>query len=244
MGRWHGRRIKDFSGDIIRVHQDAGRVMHSRASDLEIARRRDDAHRRPSAFLHKQLLKDSGRSRVGMPDYPIVFQDGENSGADPHTPEKLPGLAVAGMGVAGLDDRQPGANVLNVAIAREAQDEKHLAPLQLDVIERALALWRNPGDKGLSPFLGIGSRGHHVAQGRAPVRRLRTQGSLFSPRVPSIWPRRRASARCISLDARARGELLSSSSMRPWGASAPLCSDLEELLTGRLPDPDAPRIAT
>ena len=49
--------------------------------------------------------------------------------------------------------------VLNVAAAREAQDERHLCPLQLDVIERAIHLWSNPGDTILSPFMGIGSEG-------------------------------------------------------------------------------------
>jgi DNA modification methylase len=51
-------------------------------------------------------------------------------------------------------------NVLNVRAAREASDEKHLCPLQLDVIERAVALWSNPGEVVASPFTGIGSEGY------------------------------------------------------------------------------------
>jgi DNA modification methylase len=51
-------------------------------------------------------------------------------------------------------------DVLNVRIARDAKDEKHLCPLQLDLIERALLLWSNPGDTVLSPFMGIGSEGY------------------------------------------------------------------------------------
>jgi DNA modification methylase len=51
-------------------------------------------------------------------------------------------------------------NVLNVQQAREHEDEKHIAPLQLDVIERALILWSNPGDMVFSPFMGIGSEGY------------------------------------------------------------------------------------
>ncbi len=50
-------------------------------------------------------------------------------------------------------------NVLNVSIARADNDEKHLCPLQLDVIKRALALWSNPNDRVLSPFAGVGSEG-------------------------------------------------------------------------------------
>ena len=50
-------------------------------------------------------------------------------------------------------------NVLNARPPKAAEDERHLCPLQLDVIERALVLWSNPGDVVLSPFMGIGSEG-------------------------------------------------------------------------------------
>jgi DNA modification methylase len=48
-------------------------------------------------------------------------------------------------------------NVLNYQLARDGEDEKHICPLQLDVIERAIELWTNPGDIVFSPFSGIGS---------------------------------------------------------------------------------------
>jgi DNA modification methylase len=51
-------------------------------------------------------------------------------------------------------------DVLNVAVARENADERHIAPLQLGVIERAVKLWSNPGDLVFSPFAGIGSEGY------------------------------------------------------------------------------------
>ena len=51
-------------------------------------------------------------------------------------------------------------NVLNVKGARTENDEKHLCPLQLDVIQRALVMWSNPRDVVLSPFMGIGSEGY------------------------------------------------------------------------------------
>jgi DNA modification methylase len=110
-------------------------------------------------LLYKQLQKDSAKSRGGMPDYLLTFvKPGENPEPITHTPESFP-----------LDQWQEWAepvwmtidqsNVLNVAMAREAQDERHLCPLQLDVIERAVILWSNPGDVVLSPFMGIGSEG-------------------------------------------------------------------------------------
>jgi len=61
-------------------------------------------------------------------------------------------------------DGYPGGiretDVLNAAVAREDRDERHIAPLQLGVIERAVKLWSNPGDLVLSPFAGIGSEGY------------------------------------------------------------------------------------
>lgn len=150
--------IKDFSGDIIRIHQDAGWIMHSRRTIwkcpvVEMTRTKH------VGLLYKQLMKDSAKSRGGMPDYLITFvKPGENAEPINHTPEKFP-----------LDQWQEWAspvwmsidqsNVLNVKLAREQNDERHLCPLQLDVIERALIMWSNAGDTVLSPFTGIGSEG-------------------------------------------------------------------------------------
>lgn len=150
--------IKDFSGDIIRIHQDAGWIMHSRRTIwkcpvVEMTRTKH------VGLLYKQLIKDSAKSRGGMPDYLITFvKPGENLEPINHTPENFP-----------LDQWQEWAspvwmsvdqsNVLNVKMAREGNDERHLCPLQLDVIERALIMWSNEGDTVLSPFTGIGSEG-------------------------------------------------------------------------------------
>ena len=150
--------IKDFSGDIIRIHQDAGWIMHSRRTIwkcpvVEMTRTKH------VGLLYKQLMKDSAKSRGGMPDYLITFvKPGENQEPIEHTPENFP-----------LDQWQEWAspvwmsidqsNVLNVKMAKDGNDERHLCPLQLDVIERALIMWSNPNDVVLSPFTGIGSEG-------------------------------------------------------------------------------------
>ncbi|MFN9113589.1 MAG: DNA-methyltransferase [Bacteroidota bacterium] len=150
--------IKDFSGDIIRIHQEAGWIMHSRRTIwkcpvVEMTRTKH------VGLLYKQLMKDSAKSRGGMPDYLITFvKPGENAEPISHTPEAFP-----------LDQWQEWAspvwmsidqsNVLNVKAAREAGDERHLCPLQLDVIERAVIMWSNPENIVLSPFTGIGSEG-------------------------------------------------------------------------------------
>lgn len=150
--------IKDFSGDIIRIHQDAGWIMHSRRTIwkcpvVEMTRTKH------VGLLYKQLMKDSAKSRGGMPDYLITFvKPGENAEPINHTPGEFP-----------LEQWQEWAspvwmsidqsNVLNVKMARDGNDERHLCPLQLDVIERALIMWSNKNDVVLSPFTGVGSEG-------------------------------------------------------------------------------------
>lgn len=151
--------IKDFSGDIIRIHEEAGWILHGRRTIwkcpvVEMTRTKH------VGLLYKQLQKDSSKSRGGMPDYLMTFiKPGDNAEPIVHTPQNFP-----------LDQWQEWASpvwmsvnqtrVLNVKAARNANDERHLCPLQLDVIDRALVMWSNPGDVVLSPFMGIGSEGY------------------------------------------------------------------------------------
>lgn len=150
--------IKDFSGQIIRAHEDAGWIYHGRRTIwkcpvVEMTRTKH------VGLLYKQLQKDSSKSRGGMPDYLLTFiKPGENKNPISHTPKDFP-----------LEQWQEWAspvwmtiqqsNVLNVKAARNHNDERHLCPLQLDVIERAIIMWSNPGCVVLSPFMGIGSEG-------------------------------------------------------------------------------------
>ena len=151
--------IKDFSGQIIQIHEDAGWILHSRRTiwKCPVTEMTRTKH---VGLLYKQLKKDSVKSRGGMPDYLLTFvKPGDNEEPISHTPEDFP-----------LDQWREWAspvwmtikqsNVLNVKLAREQSDERHLCPLQLDVIERALIMWSNPGDVVLSPFMGIGSEGY------------------------------------------------------------------------------------
>lgn len=153
--------IYDMPGDIIRAHQQAGWTYHSRVTiwkDPVVEMQRTKA----LGLLYKQLQKDSTRSRQGMPDYLLVFRKtpGDEKAADPvgqdarHFPVSQ---WQQWADPVWMDINQ--TNVLNVKAAREDKDEKHLCPLQLDLIERAIRLWSNVGDVVLSPFLGIGSEG-------------------------------------------------------------------------------------
>ena len=111
-------------------------------------------------LLYKQLCKDSCMSRVGLADYVLVFRKpGDNAEPVGQDRAKFP-----------VDQWQKWAspvwmdidqtNVLNGRTARENDDERHVCPLQLDLIERAIRLWSNEGDVVLSPFAGIGSEGY------------------------------------------------------------------------------------
>lgn len=151
--------IKDFSGLIIKIHEDAGWIMHSRRTIWK-SPVTEMTRTKHVGLLYKQLRKDSIKSRGGMPDYLITFvKPGDNAEPIVHTPEEFP-----------LDQWQEWAspvwmsvnqtNVLNARMAKDVNDEKHLCPLQLDVIDRAVVMWSNPGDVVLSPFMGVGSEGY------------------------------------------------------------------------------------
>lgn len=150
--------IYDFSGDLIKAHEKHGLILHSRVTiwkDPVTEMQRTKA----LGLLHKQVLKDSSKSRQGMADYLLVFRDPrENENPISHDRSELPvDLWQKWASPVWMDIQQ--GNTLNVKIAREGGDERHMCPLQLDLIERAVLMWSNPGDVVLSPFLGVGSEG-------------------------------------------------------------------------------------
>lgn len=151
--------VKDFSGDIIRIHQDAGWIYHSRRTIwkcpvVEMTRTKH------VGLLYKQLRSDSSKSRGGMADYLLTFiKPGDNADPITHEADDFPVSQWQQWASPVWMDIQQ-TNVLNVKVARSEKDEKHLCPLQLDLIERALVMWSNPGDVVLSPFMGIGSEGY------------------------------------------------------------------------------------
>lgn len=146
--------LRDFSGMILKAFQDAGFVYHSRVT---IWKNPVTEMQRTKALglLHKQVKKDAAMSRVGIPDYLMVFR---KEGGEHQHPVHC-GISV--------DTWQKYAspvwmdidysNTLNASSGRESNDEKHICPLQLDTIERAIHLWSNEGDTVLTPFFGIGS---------------------------------------------------------------------------------------
>ena len=155
--------FKDFSGAIVTAFRSRGWLLHSKVTiwkDPVTEMQRTKAH----GLLYKTLRTDSANVRVGAPDYLLVFRKpGRNPKPIDHTTDDIP-----------LDRWQELAspvwmkvdqgNVLNGREAREDRDERHICPLQLDVINNALTLWSAPGDTVFSPFTGIGSEGYCALQ--------------------------------------------------------------------------------
>jgi hypothetical protein len=151
--------LRDFRGDIIRAHESEGWIYHSEVciwKDPVTAMQRTKA----LGLLHKQLKKDSCMSRQGIPDYLVIMRKpGDNPERVEHTNESFPVQHWQQYASPVWDDINP-SDTLQYMSAREHNDERHICPLQLEVIRRALRLWSNPSDLVLSPFGGIGSEGH------------------------------------------------------------------------------------
>lgn len=184
--------LRDFRGEIIREFIAAGFIYHSEVciwKDPVTAMQRTKA----VGLLHKTIEKDSSQSRMGIPDYLCMFRKpGENPEPvagrlriDDFAGARPPDVALDAFN--GEVDRWNSINIwqryaspvwgdirqsntLQYRDARDNDDERHICPLQLDVIDRAMQLWSNPGDTVLSPFGGIGSEGYvAVRMGRKPV---------------------------------------------------------------------------
>ncbi len=156
--------LADFPSRIREVHEQAGWVYHSRVTiwkDPVVEMQRTKAH----GLLYKTFRTDSSRCRMGMPDYMLIFRKPVEGATDKtpqpvqHDPNRYPVTAwqeIASPVWMTIDQ----TDVLNVKVVRDDKDERHLCPLQLDVIERCVTLYSNEGETVYSPFMGIGSEGY------------------------------------------------------------------------------------
>jgi DNA modification methylase len=148
--------MKDFSGQLIRLFEEIGFIYHSRVTVwkcpvVEMTRTK------ALGLLHKQIKKDSSMSRNGLPDYVITMRKpGENAEPITHDNRSYPVEKWQNVASPVWMDIKQGRTLQKESV-REDEDEKHICPLQLDVIERCLELWTNPGDLVFDPFVGIGS---------------------------------------------------------------------------------------
>jgi len=170
--------LRDFRGDVIRAMQEQGWIYYGEVT-IDKNPQVKASRTKEQSLLFKTLSTDSSKCRMALADYLIQFvKPGENfepirAGiSQKYNPGKgwitteewirwarpvwyAHDYAPDGDGIRETD-------VLNVRAARESEDERHLCPLQLGVIERAVKLWSNPGDVVFSPFAGIGSEGYQT----------------------------------------------------------------------------------
>lgn len=190
--------LKDFRGDLIRAFQAHGFIY---ASEVCIWKDPVTAMQRTKALglLHKTVRGNASMSRQGIPDYLVTMRSpGDVIDRVTHDPAQYPVDKWQKVASPVWTDIDPN-DTLQFRSAREHNDERHICPLQLEVIRRGIDLWTNPGDVVLSPFAGIGSEGYEAVRlgrrywgcelkesyARVAVRNLttaetlKTQGGLF-----------------------------------------------------------------
>ena len=147
--------LRDFSGMILKAFEQAGFIYASRVTiwkDPVIEMQRTKA----LGLLHKQVKKDSTMSRVGIPDYVMIFRkDGNRTSPVTNTDMSVDLWQKIASPV--WMDIDYGNTLQGFRNGREENDEKHICPLQLDTIERLILLYSNKGDTVFTPFMGIGS---------------------------------------------------------------------------------------
>jgi len=187
--------IKDFRGDVIRLFESLGFIYHSEVAiwkDPVVAMQRTKV----LGLLHKQIKKDSCRSRQGLPDYLVTFRKpGENKKpvfgefdhfcGDENSFQNNGNLSIdiwqRYASPIWMDIKQ--SKTLQYRNAKSEKDEKHICPLQLDVIHRALQLWSIDGDTVLTPFMGIGSEIYESIKLKRKCIGIELKDSYFSQAV-------------------------------------------------------------
>jgi DNA modification methylase len=152
---------KDFRGDTIRHFESVGFVYHSEVC-IDKNPQAQAIRTHSKGLLFVQLRRDAAWMWQAWADYVCVFR-APGTNAEPVTSEGISEddwVEWARPVWTGLRE----TDVLQAKDAREHDDERHLAPLQLPVIERCIRLWSNRGDVVLSPFAGIGSEGYVALQ--------------------------------------------------------------------------------
>lgn len=152
----HGETsIRDFRGKVIKAHQESGWQYHGEVT-VDKDPQAQAIRTKSQALLFVQLHRDSTKSRPALADYVLLFKKpGDNQ--VPVIPDVDNDTWIQWARPVWYGIRE--SDTLNVTVAREHADERHICPLQLPLIDRCLRLWSNPGELVLSPFAGIGSEG-------------------------------------------------------------------------------------
>lgn len=175
--------LKDFRGDLIRAFTSKGFIHHSEVviwKDPVTAMQRTKA----LGLLHKSVRENSSMCRQGIPDYLVTVRaPGEVDDRVKH--DDYPVQEWQGVASPVWMDIDPN-DTLQYRSAREHDDEKHICPLQLEVIRRGIRLWTNPGDIVLSPFAGIGSEGYVAVQMQRRFVGAELKGSYYRQAVANL----------------------------------------------------------
>lgn len=169
--------LKDFPGDLLRLFQKCGFIYHTRVTIYK-SPVTEMQRTKALGLLHKQVKKDSSMSRMGIPDYLIVVRKpGDNPKPITHTNDTYP-VSLWQQVADPAWEYEPSpvwwdinqSDTLNARVAKTDEEERHLCPLQLPVIKRAVELWTNPDDIVFSPFGGIMSEAYQaVKMGRRAI---------------------------------------------------------------------------
>lgn len=175
----HDAGLRDFPGMLVRAHQQAGFTFHSRVT-IERCPVREMTKTKAHGLLYKQLRADASFSRQGLPEYLLIFRkwarEGEEIRPITNSAEDFP-LERWQEWANPIWRNMPETDVLNAS--RDPADEKHICPLPLNIAERAVRLWSNPGDVVLSPFMGIGSEGVMALKARRKFVGIELKDSYF-----------------------------------------------------------------
>jgi len=145
--------LHDFRGDLIRAHVEAGFIFHGEVT-IDKDPQAQAIRTKATSLMFVTLNRDSSMSRPALADYLLMFRKhGDNE--VPIKPECDNETWIEWASPCWYGIRE--TNTLNTAVARDDADERHICPLQLDLIERCIRLWSNRGETVLTPFMGIGS---------------------------------------------------------------------------------------
>jgi len=148
--------LTDFRGQIIAAHVEAGWIFHGEVT-IDKDPQAQAIRTKATSLMFVTLNKDSAMSRPAMADYILMFRKpGENVVAIKPECDNETWIEWARPCWFGIRE----TNTLNTVVAKENEDERHICPLQLDLIERVVRLWSNRGETVLTPFMGIGSEVH------------------------------------------------------------------------------------
>ena len=198
----------DFRGDVIRHYESYGFQYHSEVviwTDPVMEMQKTKTQR----LLYCNLRRDASVTGIGMPEYLCIFRktprDGDDTVPIRHYKEneEHPDTKEAELQIMDLPTWQRYASpvwfdikrtdVLNSKVAKDDRDEKHICPLQLETIRRAVRLWSNPGEVVLSPFMGIGSEGYVSIESKRRFVGIELKPSYFNLAVRNLQQAERES---------------------------------------------------